>query len=117
MSLIDTTVGGAGAFIGSFLATFSDFCPTSGGTPANRRSILYLHVEMRQTYRVQNPTCSSTSPVRMLLVTNAGLQATVSFSCSGPLRISVRIITTVSYPSFYFQSSRADNVFLSRERR
>jgi hypothetical protein len=36
VSLIDTTGGGAGEFIGSFLKTFDDFCPTSGETPADR---------------------------------------------------------------------------------
>jgi len=41
VSLIDTTVGGAGAFIGSFLATFNDFCPTSGGTPANQSNLQF----------------------------------------------------------------------------
>jgi len=41
VSLIDTTVGGSGAFIGSFLASFDDFCPTSGGTPANQSNLQF----------------------------------------------------------------------------
>ena len=36
VSLVDTTVGGSGEVIGSFLKTFDDFCPTSGKTPADR---------------------------------------------------------------------------------
>ncbi|VDC00504.1 unnamed protein product [Peniophora sp. CBMAI 1063] len=36
VSLIDTTVGGSGEVIGSFLKTFDDFCPTSGKTPADQ---------------------------------------------------------------------------------
>ncbi|KAJ7706186.1 hypothetical protein B0H17DRAFT_1036092 [Mycena rosella] len=41
VSLIDTTVGGSGAFIGSFLKTFDDFCPTSGPTPADQTQLQY----------------------------------------------------------------------------
>ncbi|KAJ7103537.1 hypothetical protein B0H15DRAFT_812629 [Mycena belliarum] len=41
VSLIDTTVGGAGAFIGSFLKTFDDFCPTTGPTPADQTKLQY----------------------------------------------------------------------------
>ncbi|KAF8312629.1 hypothetical protein DL93DRAFT_2081883 [Clavulina sp. PMI_390] len=41
VSLVDTTVGGAGVILGSFLATFSDFCPTSGGTPADQSNIQF----------------------------------------------------------------------------
>lgn len=36
VSLVDISAGGAGTFIGSFLSTFDDFCPTSGVTPADR---------------------------------------------------------------------------------
>ncbi|KAJ7251296.1 hypothetical protein C8J57DRAFT_1352647 [Mycena rebaudengoi] len=41
VSLIDTTVGGAGAFIGAFLKTFDDFCPTSGTTPADQTNLQF----------------------------------------------------------------------------
>ncbi|KAF7306923.1 Chitin binding protein [Mycena indigotica] len=41
VSLIDTTVGGSGAYIGSFLKTFDDFCPTSGQTPADQTNLQY----------------------------------------------------------------------------
>ncbi|KAJ7492623.1 hypothetical protein FB451DRAFT_1219052, partial [Mycena latifolia] len=41
VSLIDTTVGGSGAFIGSFLKTFDNFCPTSGPTPADQSTLQY----------------------------------------------------------------------------
>jgi len=41
VSLIDTTTGGSGSFIGGFLATFDDFCPTSGQTPADQSNLQY----------------------------------------------------------------------------
>jgi len=41
VSLIDTTVGGSGAFVGGFLATFDNFCPTSGPTPADQTNLKY----------------------------------------------------------------------------
>ncbi|KZV92611.1 hypothetical protein EXIGLDRAFT_70675 [Exidia glandulosa HHB12029] len=41
VSLIDTTVGGSGRIIGSFLKTFSDFCPTSGQTPADQTNLQF----------------------------------------------------------------------------
>ncbi|KAJ7251295.1 hypothetical protein C8J57DRAFT_1352642 [Mycena rebaudengoi] len=41
VSLIDTTGGGAGEFIGSFLKTFDDFCPTSGETPADQTNLQF----------------------------------------------------------------------------
>ncbi|KAF8213052.1 hypothetical protein K438DRAFT_1956490 [Mycena galopus ATCC 62051] len=41
VSLVDTTTGGSGTIIGGFLATFSDFCPTSGPTPADQSNIQY----------------------------------------------------------------------------
>jgi len=41
VSLVDTTAGGSGAVIGSFLKTFSDFCPTSGPTPADQTALQY----------------------------------------------------------------------------
>ncbi|KAJ7092722.1 hypothetical protein C8R44DRAFT_816360 [Mycena epipterygia] len=41
VSLVDTTVGGSGAFIGSFLKTFDDFCPTSGPTPADQTNLQF----------------------------------------------------------------------------
>ncbi|KAJ7599643.1 hypothetical protein C8J56DRAFT_846393 [Mycena floridula] len=36
VSLIDTTVGGSGERIGDTLVSFDNFCPTSGGTPADQ---------------------------------------------------------------------------------
>lgn len=41
VSLIDTTAGGSGAFIGSFLSTFDDFCPTTEPAPANQTNLQY----------------------------------------------------------------------------
>ena len=41
VSVVDTTVGGAGVIIGSFLKTFDDFCPTSGKTPADQTNLQY----------------------------------------------------------------------------
>jgi len=41
VSLIDTTGGGAGKFIGSFLKSFDDFCPTTGTTPADQSSLKF----------------------------------------------------------------------------
>jgi len=41
VSLIDTTVGGSGKAIGPFLATFDNFCPTSGPTPANQTNLQF----------------------------------------------------------------------------
>jgi hypothetical protein len=41
VSLVDTTVGGAGVVIGSFLKTFDDFCPTSGSTPADQTDLKF----------------------------------------------------------------------------
>jgi len=41
VSLIDTTTGGSGAFIGSFLSTFDDFCPTTGPAPADQTHLQY----------------------------------------------------------------------------
>ncbi|KAJ6575110.1 hypothetical protein B0H19DRAFT_1127194 [Mycena capillaripes] len=41
VSLIDTTTGGSGSFIGGFLSTFDNFCPTSGPTPADQTSLKY----------------------------------------------------------------------------
>jgi hypothetical protein len=41
VSLVDTTVGGSGAIIGSFLKTFDDFCPTSGPAPADQTNLQY----------------------------------------------------------------------------
>ncbi|KAJ7634300.1 hypothetical protein DFH06DRAFT_685095 [Mycena polygramma] len=41
VSLIDTTTGGSGSFIGSFLSTFDNFCPTSGPTPTDQTSLKY----------------------------------------------------------------------------
>jgi len=41
VSLIDTTVGGSGKFIGSFLSTFDDFCPTTGPAPADQTNLQY----------------------------------------------------------------------------
>ncbi|KAF7347837.1 Chitin binding protein [Mycena venus] len=41
VSLIDTTTGGSGSIIGGFLATFDDFCPTSGQTPADQSNLQY----------------------------------------------------------------------------
>jgi len=41
VSLIDTTVGGSGKAIGPFLATFDNFCPTSGPTPANQSNLQF----------------------------------------------------------------------------
>ncbi|KAJ6519814.1 hypothetical protein C8R45DRAFT_952798 [Mycena sanguinolenta] len=41
VSLVDTTTGGSGTIIGGFLATFDDFCPTSGPTPADQTNLQY----------------------------------------------------------------------------
>jgi len=41
VSLVDTTAGGSGAVIGSFLKTFDNFCPTSGPTPADQTNLQY----------------------------------------------------------------------------
>ncbi|KAJ6610924.1 hypothetical protein B0H10DRAFT_1953510 [Mycena sp. CBHHK59/15] len=41
VSLVDTTVGGSGEFVGSFLKTFDNFCPTSGPTPADQTSLQF----------------------------------------------------------------------------
>ncbi|KAJ7038208.1 hypothetical protein C8F04DRAFT_998113 [Mycena alexandri] len=41
VSLIDTTVGGSGAFVGQFLATFDNFCPTTGPAPADQTNLQY----------------------------------------------------------------------------
>ncbi|EIM85095.1 uncharacterized protein STEHIDRAFT_122996 [Stereum hirsutum FP-91666 SS1] len=41
VSLVDTTAGGSGEVIGSFLKTFDDFCPTSGGTPADQSNLQF----------------------------------------------------------------------------
>jgi len=41
VSLLDVTGGGNGQPIGSFLATFDNFCPTSGPTPANQTNLQY----------------------------------------------------------------------------
>ncbi|EIN11151.1 hypothetical protein PUNSTDRAFT_111414 [Punctularia strigosozonata HHB-11173 SS5] len=41
VSLIDTTAGGSGAVIGSFLKTFDNFCPTSGGTPPDQSNLQF----------------------------------------------------------------------------
>lgn len=41
VSLVDTTAGGSGAIIGSFLKTFSDFCPTTGPTPTDQTNLQY----------------------------------------------------------------------------
>ncbi|KAJ7169904.1 hypothetical protein C8R46DRAFT_1090483 [Mycena filopes] len=41
VSLIDTTVGGSGAFVGQFLATFDNFCPTDGPAPADQTNLQY----------------------------------------------------------------------------
>jgi len=41
VSLVDTTTGGSGSVIGSFLSTFDDFCPTSGPTPADQTNLQF----------------------------------------------------------------------------
>ncbi|KAJ7071034.1 hypothetical protein C8F01DRAFT_411499 [Mycena amicta] len=41
VSLVDTTVGGSGAIIGSFLKTFDNFCPTTGPTPADQSNLQF----------------------------------------------------------------------------
>ncbi|KAJ7244795.1 hypothetical protein B0H12DRAFT_1236049 [Mycena haematopus] len=41
VSLVDTTTGGSGTIVGGFLATFDDFCPTSGPTPADQTNLKY----------------------------------------------------------------------------
>lgn len=41
VSLIDTTGGGVGEVIGTDLATFDDFCPTTGATPANQSNLQF----------------------------------------------------------------------------
>ncbi|KAF7306922.1 putative chitin binding protein [Mycena indigotica] len=41
VSLVDTTVGGAGEIVGSFLKTFDDFCPTTGAIPADQSTLQY----------------------------------------------------------------------------
>jgi hypothetical protein len=41
VTLLDTTGGGPGRIIGGFLKTFADFCPTSGGTPADQSNLQF----------------------------------------------------------------------------
>ncbi|KAH7100500.1 hypothetical protein BKA62DRAFT_706502 [Auriculariales sp. MPI-PUGE-AT-0066] len=41
VTLLDTTGGGAGRILGGFLKTFDDFCPTSGGTPADQSNLQF----------------------------------------------------------------------------
>jgi len=41
VSLVDTTVGGSGKAIGSFLASFDNFCPTSGPTPSDQTNLQF----------------------------------------------------------------------------
>jgi hypothetical protein len=50
VSLIDTTVGGSGAFVGGFLATFDNFCPTSGPTPADRECLHECNIQALISY-------------------------------------------------------------------
>jgi len=41
VSLVDTTVAGSGSIVGGFLATFDDFCPTTGPAPAAQTNLQY----------------------------------------------------------------------------
>lgn len=43
VTLLDTTGGGDGVVIGGKLAEFTDFCPLSGDTPADRKSLSLLY--------------------------------------------------------------------------
>ncbi|KAH7100414.1 hypothetical protein BKA62DRAFT_620075 [Auriculariales sp. MPI-PUGE-AT-0066] len=41
VSLLDTTGGGTGRVVGSFLKSFDDFCPTSGTIPADQSNLTF----------------------------------------------------------------------------